>query len=419
MGRRLQVAVVFCMLLLVGHSVLANSPSGSAVFTQDWAYSAIEELGRDRDIPGFDIPADPNRNQGALLVARLLQHLSGEDHLQSRRFGVSKNVYLDSMIFSYNQRVIPEKALTASQVETLYRLVLEFSDELEILGYAIQDFNLLQAQGFIEQQGGLFADRNLLYSEQALSAARKRDEQRTMHSVEPVTPPEPRIAEIVPEPVQPRNLWTGQFSPVTRLLPAASSFVARQLPPEQNLPISLGGVEVTGALRPAPAGSQASLESSSSITTEGAGYGISLRMGDVALRTDLALDPQKVSTSVDLSWGWADLFTVSAGYRQGLRLREDVKLDEETAPLVASLGVMVPINRGQVHLGMTQEWNFSELEGNSLRPGELDMGASTAELGLSYDLQNDSSLRFNYRFIDFSDIEESGTEAEAAFSIKF
>ena len=419
MGRRLQVGVVFCMLLLVGHSVLANSPSGSSVLTQDWAYYAIEELGRDRDIPGFDIPADPNRNQGALLVARLLQHLSGEDHLQSRRFGVSKNVYLDSMIFSYNQRVIPEKALTAGQVETLYRLVLEFSEELEILGYAIQDFNLLQAQGFIAQQGGLFADRNLLYSEQALSAARKRDEQRTMHSVEPVTPPEPRIAEIVPEPVQPRNLWTGQFSPVTRLLPSASSFVARQLPPEQNLPISLGGVEVTGALRPAPAGSQASLESSGSIMTEGAGYGISLRMGDVALRTDLALDPQKVSTSVDLSWGWADLFTVSAGYRQGLRLREDVELGEGTAPLVASLGVMVPINRGQVHLGMTQEWNFSELEGNPSRPGELDMGASTAELGLSYDLQNDSSLRFNYRFIDFSDIEESGTEAEAAFSIKF
>jgi hypothetical protein len=46
------------------------------------------------------------------------------------------------------------------------------------------------------------------------------------------------------------------------------------------------------------------------------------------------------------------------------------------------------------------------------------MGTSTAELELSYDLKNDSSLRFNYRFIDFSNME-SGTEAEAAFSIKF
>lgn len=418
MHRSLRFAAVFCMLLLLSHGVLANSPSGSSLLSQDWADLAIEELGRDRGIPDFDIPAQPNRNQRALLVARLLQHLSGEDHLQSRRFGVSKNVYLDNMIFTYNQRVVPEMALTVSQVEALYRLVLEFSDELEILGYAIQDFNLLQSEGFVEQQEGPFANRNLLYSEQALSAARKRDEQRTaVQSVEVVAAPETSIAEIIPEPVRPRNLWTGQFSPVTRTLPPSSSIVAQESLAEQSRPLSLGGFEVTTALRPAPSGSQSSIESSSSSTAEGGGYGIALRMGDVALRTDLALNPEKVSTSVDLSWAWADLFTLSAGYRQGLRLKEDAESEDE-APVVASLGVVVPLNRGQVHLGMTQEWNFADLEGNPMRPGELGMGTSTAELELSYDLKNDSSLRFNYRFIDFSNME-SGTEAEAAFSIKF
>jgi hypothetical protein len=65
---------------------------------------------------------------------------------------------------------------------------------------------------------------------------------------------------------------------------------------------------------------------------------------------------------------------------------------------------------------MTQEWNLSEVEGNALDDDELTMSA--AELALSYDFKNDSSLRFNYRLIDFSNMEP-GTEAEAAFSIKF
>jgi hypothetical protein len=67
---------------------------------------------------------------------------------------------------------------------------------------------------------------------------------------------------------------------------------------------------------------------------------------------------------------------------------------------------------------MTQEWNSSEVGGNSLPHEELARSASAAELGLTYDFKDDSSLRFNYRFIDFSNMEP-GTEAEAAFSIKF
>lgn len=415
--KRWLIAVFYVFFLVVQGAAGASSPSAT-VPTQNWAYSAIEELGRGRDIPGFDIPTQPNRNQGALLVARLLQHLGGEDHMQSRRFGVSQNVYLDSMIFSYNQRVEPEKALTASQVELLYRLVLEFGDELEILGYAIQDFKLLYAQSFAEPQGGLFTERKLLYSEQVLAAARRGTEQQASESVEQVTV-QPLIAEIVPEPIGPRSLWTGQFSSA-RFLPPSSSFSAVEPIIEPNPPIQIGSVEVSGALRSGTMNNP-SLDGSDSASTTpegGVGYGISMRVGDVALNTavDLGVDPQLVpqttSTSLDFSWDWADLFTLSAG----VRLRDNVEPDDQIRPLVTSLGVVVPINRGRVHLGMTQEWNLSEVEGNALDDDELTMSA--AELALSYDFKNDSSLRFNYRLIDFSNMEP-GTEAEAAFSIKF
>ena len=431
MKRTTQFFAFICIIFLVASGVASsNSPSSASARTLDWAYSAIAELGQDRDIPGFDTSSQPNRNQTALLLARLLQHLGGEDHMQSRRFGVSQNVYLDSMIFSYNQRVAPEKALTASQVELLYRLVLEFSEELEILGYAIQDFQLLHAQTLSAPQGGLFTERKLLYSEQVLAAARRNAEQDALDAelFEPVTPPQTVVAEIVPEPISPRNLWTGQYSS-TRFLPPASSFRADESVAETSLPIQIGGVEVSGALRPGTTNPVSVLDRSDpdEETVEGtAGYGVSMRLGDVSLQTavDLGVDrdslvPRTASTSVDLTWDWSDLFTLSAGYRQGVKLGENLQLEDPAAPLVTSVGVVVPINRGQVHLGMTQEWrNSLKLEGNSLPDEELAMSASAAELGLSYDFKNDSSLRLNYRFIDFTNME-SGTEAEAAFSIKF
>lgn len=376
-----------------------------------WASDAIRELGLSRDIPGFTVPEQPNRSQEALLVARLLQHISGEDRLDSRRFGVSRSVYLDDMIFTYNQRVEPEKAFTASEVETLYRLVLEFREELEVLGFAVQDFDLLYAQNWAEERGFALTSRPLLYSEQALAAARKAETARLV----PASELESVLDTVGPQ--EPRSLWTGQFSSAFRLLPPAFSLVAQEPEAEQATPLQIGNLEVVGALRATPPGEGSGSEG-------GAGYNLSVKVGDVSLQTavDLAVDPQLVpkaaSTSVDLSWDWANMFTLSAGYKLRETLQNDASA-EDGAPLVTSLGVTVPMSRGQVRLGMTQEWNLSELGG--LGPGASEsFTRNVAELGLSYELFNDSSLHLNYRLIDFSSVERDlGAEAEAAFSIKF
>lgn len=410
--------LILIAALFIGAGALASSPFEEDFAEGGWTSAALRSLGEKREIPGFIIPDEPNRSQQALLVARLLQHIGGEDRLDSRRFGVSRSVYLDDMIFTYNQRVEPEKAFSVSEVETLYRLVLEFRSELEVLGYAVQDFNLLYAQNWAEERGLRFSSRPLLYSEQALSAARKAEPGSILPLVEDVE----EMLETVAEVEETRGVWTGQFSSAARLLPPAFSLVAQDSVKEQTIPIQIGGLELSSSLR-ATAPANSTLDGS--VSEGGAGYGLSVKMGDVSLQTavDLAVDPQLVpkaaSTSLDLSWDWANMFTLSAGYKLRERLQSDASR-EEVAPLVTSLGVTVPMNRGQVRLGMTQEWNFSELGGLTPGNGESMSTRNVAELGLSYELFNDSSLHFNYRLIDFSSMDRNlGAEAEAAFSIKF
>ncbi|HHW71900.1 MAG TPA: hypothetical protein GX393_01565 [Firmicutes bacterium] len=396
-------------------SSLTSTPSGGS-----WISDAIRALGQSRDIPGFAVPEDPNRSQEALLLARLLQHISGEDRLDSRRFGVSRTVYLDDMIFTYNQRVEPEKAFTVNEVETLYSLVLEFRTELEVLGFDVQDFNLLLAQNLARERGLSLTSRPLVYSEQALAAAR-RVETGALSAPAPVEEVlEPTPSDSAQEV---RSLWTGQLSSSVRLLPPAQSLVAEETAAQEpQAPIQIGSLVLNGALRAYPSNTPSwqNLESDGS-----AGYGLSLKVGDVSLQTavDLAVDPQLVpkaaSTSLDLAWDWANLFTLSAGYKLRERL-QDGAADESGAPLVTSVELTVPMNRGQVRLGMTQEWNLSELGGLGPAGGESKTTRNVAELGLSYQLFNDSSLHFNYRLIDFSSMERDfGAEAEAAFSIKF
>lgn len=415
--------VSLLLLAIMPSLVLANSLVQS-FRPHDWTYQAIHELSEGREIPGFSLPKELNRNQGALLVSRLLQHLAGDDHLESRRFGISKNVYLDNMIFTYNQKVPETKALTANQVELLYRLVLEFHQELEILGFFIQDFELLYSQNWSAEKDGLFSRTPLLYSEQAIAAARKLEQEKRITEILAEVEPDDDhfISELTPLPVEPRNLWTAQNSSVTRYLPPASYLSWEEPSAEASDVLQIGGLEVSAALRQGAQTDQAAEQIGG-----GAGYGISMKMGDLALQTaiDLAVDPdlrpKMASTSIDLSVDWAELFTLNAGYKQQEAFKKN-KGEDPLLPITTSVGVVVPMNSGQVHLGMSQEWgNYSLETGSTSLDNESATVAAknTAELGLSYKLNNDSSLQLNYRLIDFSKIEEENHEASAAFSIKF
>jgi len=422
-----RVFIVFLLLIALGFpiaSVNASSPGqeASVLVTGDWAYNAIADLGEGRPIPGFVVLQEMTRNQSALMVARLLEHLAGEEQAKSRRFGVSRDVYLDNIILKYNERAPKEQALTSGQVESLYRLALEFRHELEILGYAIQDFELLTEPAWELTSLGLSAKRPLIYSKEAVAAVRRLQgsavEEESSAGLWPAVAEDRETAADSGPLAENRSLWTGSFRGRVPALPGANIFVAA-LPDEaeEERWLRLGGLEFSGGIRPVLSGTQP--HEDLPLAEGGAVYGLSVKLGDLALKTavdHLALDEDQarkiISTSVDLSMGWFDLFTVSAGYKHIDGLQEFLD-DDPVLATTTSLGVEVPITRGKVSLDLSQRWpKLSASEKDEFSPKNM------AELGLSYEFNNDSALRFNYKFIDFSSVEHD-YGATAEFSIKF
>ena len=429
---KLFVFLLTILLSIPPGPVFANSPQGaaSAILTENWVYSAIADLGRGRPIPDFVISQEMTRNQGALMLARLLQYLAGEAHLESRRFGISRDVYLDSIITNYNQKAPQEQVLTGTQVETLYRLALEFQRELEILGYAIQDFNWLSNSFWHLEANNLFSTRPvLMYSEQAVAAVRKREnrvdslDKNDEEILKSYVPDQENAAA----PREIRNLWTGSFDSALQSLLIRNIFVAEQEQTEPGPSLQIGSLELSGGIRPVQSGTQ--FGEDLPLAEGGAAYGISVKYGDLALRTavdHLALDQSQakkiISTAVDLSLDWAELFTVNAGYKH-IEGPQDIFDEDPVRPTTTSLGLEVPIPRGKVRLDVTQSWpKLKALSGAEDSGSESDFNVflpkNTAELGLSYEFEDDSALRLNYKLIDFSNVEQN-YGATAEFSIKF
>ena len=432
--RAFKVLFVICCLLV---PFVGQAGSLSDVVEEDWAYFALAELGRGRPLADFIIPHEMTRYQGARLVARLIEHISGDEPAPSRRFGISREVILDQMVREYNLSAAPEQRLTEEQVELLYRLVLEFNNELAILGYNVQDYAIILGLRSSKQLGRLFADRQLTYSSQALAAVRKANMSIEPNSVSPlaVEQPEeemePPAAQpvVVDEPVEEsRSLWTGSTLPLQRrVLPASDTLTVENETTSSELgALSFGGLQVSGTVR-ALDGSTPPLEDLASLERS-AGYGLALKYGDLYLSTvrdhyvsdlnDALTETQLASTSLDLSVGLRNSVLLSAGYRYFDPVDGEIEGPDVSA--VASLGVEVPITSGGVlRLGMSS--TFPRSAGREeIETGIPDESSalSTAELGISYDFENETSLRLNYRLIDFTNVNQS-YGATAEFSIKF
>ena len=81
----------------------------------------------------------------------------------------------------------------------------------------------------------------------------------------------------------------------------------------------------------------------------------------------------------------------------------DSEYTEADVSAVATLGVEVPISTGgTLRLGMSSAWPRGQLEPAREKATWSDPAVlSTAELGLSYDFENETSVKLNYRLIDF------------------
>lgn len=425
----LTALLVFCSVLV---PVMGQANSPTDIVDEDWVYFALAELSRGRPVGDFIIPHEMTRYQGALLLTRLIEYIDGHQPSVSRRFGISREVVLDQMIQAFNQRAAEEHRFDEDEVELLYRLVLEFYNELEILGYDVQDYAIILGLGTGRQLGGLFADRQLTYSSQALAAVLKANA-----TAEPQEEVEEEVGNLMPpagegedEPegiTEHRSLLTGSLPAPSNILAARGTLVAEEQGHASELAtLNLGGLQISGAVRALESGALPKeilpgVESAS-------GYGLFLKYGDIQLSTmrdHYAVESQAgtgesqvKSTSLDLSLGLPNSIWFSAGYTYFDPLNgENSELDTRA---VATVGVEVPISGGgTLRLGMSSAWPRGALESID---GEsyLDDPAvlSTAELGLTYDFANETSLRLNYRLIDFTNVNQS-YGATAEFSIKF
>ncbi|MGI6641164.1 MAG: hypothetical protein ACOX48_06790 [Limnochordia bacterium] len=426
------IALLACLVMLVPLVGQANSPTDTV--DEDWVYFALAELGRGRSVAQFIIPQEMTRYQGALLVSRLIEYIDGHQPSASLRFGISREVVLDEMIRAYNQRAPEEQRLDEGEVELLYRLVLEFYTELEILGYDVQDYAIILGLGASRQLGGLFAERQLTYSSQALAAVLKagaaepQAQQGEVAGEETMEPSFSEDEDQTPEDaLEHRSLWTGSLPISSSMLSARGTFVAEEEPKPSELgTLSIGGLQIGGAVRALESGAVPK-ELFPELDTA-SGYGLFLKYGDIQLSTmrdhyavesqEGTTESQVKSTSLDLSLGLPNSIWFSAGYTYFDFL--DSEYTEADVSAVATLGVEVPISTGgTLRLGMSSAWprgavGTSEGESHLGDPAVL----STAELGLSYDFENETSVKLNYRLIDFTTVNQS-YGATAEFSIKF
>ncbi len=207
--------------------------------------------------------------------------------------------------------------------------------------------------------------------------------------------------------------------------------------------VRLGELEVGGSLHALQSGYQP-VESEVAVSS-GSGYEFSFRFGELLVST--GRDKMRISepdssqlttTNLDVRYGLPNMVLVSAGYRQ---VDSEFKsLAELGSPASTSLGLDIPIPQGRLRLGLTSEWmaeNSRVLEdsgqGNqrlavigasedSLR-SESSSAKKTALVGLSYVINNETSLQLNYKLIDFDNMDSASEPktnmATAEFSIRF
>lgn len=134
-GKMILLAFVLLVVCAAGAPVLANPfvdvPAGH------WAYRALEQLADASLIDGYSTgfftgARRLTRYEIALSVAGALSRLSGEEPLSA----AADQRDLDRLIVDYNRRQ-PQRPLTAAEGDLLRAVVVEFRDELSMLGYTV------------------------------------------------------------------------------------------------------------------------------------------------------------------------------------------------------------------------------------------------------------------------------------------
>lgn len=443
------LAIVILLVLFI-HSPTANS---SDLIPEQWIYDAVEYLN------GFQIQSQKegirslNRYQVALSLANIIQNLELSHPSLVQRFGVSKEIYLREIVQTYNASVDSELRLPEEYLQVLSKLALEFHEELEVLGYAVQDAGEIQRavsaqRGFpiANTYAAAIGDRKLPSNGQAAVSFKER-----YSYLDLLFDPDASAKDLTldGEIISSEDFLLGAVLTLHEIeedvqVPGVAGLAGKYLFNKDfvlegkylhNLDaplgsgvfqlgatVKLGDLELGGVLRAL----QSKVENTE--PQNRAGYELSLKLGDLMVST--GRDPlvnqgegqgnSSYTTSVDLRYGMPDSILFSAGYQIESELKS---IDELGKPSTTSLGLDIPIPQGRLKFGLTQEKLVAseQSEPTSEPDGQGDLsGKQTALVGLSYALGNEADLKLNYyRFINFDDLGSSAHDYTAEFSFRF
>lgn len=401
MNRKYGIVFLVIMMFLV---MLTTTCSAQEQVTAKWVYEAINYL-NDRPFGDFYTDIDPeNRYQVSLAIANTIQSLDRSESSRIQRFGISRRISLQDMIVEYNLTAAEDLQLSNQQILALTALAVEYHNELNVLGYWIEDLspnnpldiNSQKAEdelpdsmiafsgNVVLPQPGTGQTAATLNRERVLSKYFGDDDKNTQILINNLIP-----------------LWSSDWYIGAGLALSEerdadneatgyAGIVGEYL---INKDVVLEGQYLHNLAQPLDPG----------ILQLGARG----RFGNMELRGLVQTQDNEelgAMASLDLIYGGPNSLSIRAGYNANLKT---------ISQLSTSIDVDIPIPQGRIMLGVSQEWNqdhnFDEDDPDKLTD------QTKASIEFNYDFSQEMSFKLDYRLIDFSDVDR----AFAGFSIRF
>jgi hypothetical protein len=398
--------------------LLATTCAAQELETEQWIYDAIDYLNQLEFGELYSDVNPGNRYQVSLAIANTIQRLELNSASHVQRFGVSRKISLKGLFDNYNQQVSEQERLPEKAISVLILLADEYRDELNVLGYWIEDLpgealsykpdyatTSIMFEGSVpgadpavnlnsQERPGAFREEivETLNKESVLSKYFSDDGTENtrilINSLIPLWSSDWFIGAGLSLPSLPRD-WAEE--------PESSGYASIIGEYLINQDLVLEGQYLHNLAQPFDAGVLQ--------------FGARGRIGNITLR-GLVQTPEDeeegAKASLDITYATPNSILIKAGYNANLKTVSQLGFASSSA----TIGVDIPIPQGRIMLGLEQT---KSQEGSGSDQGDQAADQTKASIGFSYDLTNEVSFKLDYRLIDFSDVNK----ALAEFSIRF
>jgi len=398
--------------------LLATTCAAQVQETEQWVYDAIDYLNQ-TDFGELFADVNPeNRYQVSLAIANTIQKLELNDNTRVQRFGLSRRISLRDLFDNYNQHVSEQQQLPETAMSVLALLVDEYHNELNVLGYWIEDIPSStltlkpnQAKTPVTFGGHVPGsepltplldqdDQEGIFKNEIVKNLNKSSVLSKYFSDDEADDTRILINSLIP-------LWSSDWFIGAGLSLPALPQDGRETSEDAgyagiigeyliNQDLVLEGQYLHNLAQPLNAGVLQ--------------FGARGRLGNVTLRglvQTAEADAEGAKASLDITYATPNSILIRAGYNANLKTVSQLGFSAST-----SIDVDIPIQQGRIALGLVQRWNQ---EGADDEENNQLTDQTRASIEFSYDLTNEVSFKLDYRLIDFSDVNK----ALAEFSIRF